>query len=251
MDLSLLREFAPELWTAEGPTVTAAAGFHYPTRMAVIRLAGGDLFVWSPVELSPGLEASVEALGSVRYIVAPNTLHDTFLSQWQRRWPDAEMFAPRGLRQKRHDIRIDGELDNDGTPWNGQIDMVVLHNRITIEAVFFHRISGTVIFTDLIQNFRPGWFGGWRAIVARMDLMVALEPGVPRKFRLAFTDRRAARAAIGKIAAWPARNVLMAHGEPVTRDAPAFLRRAFRWLGVGRENSAAGEPPVSQVDRLD
>jgi hypothetical protein len=63
--------------------------------------------------------------------------------------------------------------------------------------------------------------------------MTADEPSVPRKFRLAFLDRPAARAAVCRVLEWPARNVLMAHGAPVTSDAQAFLRRAFRWL-VGR-----------------
>ncbi|MBL8592367.1 MAG: hypothetical protein JNK01_06750, partial [Devosia sp.] len=103
-------------------------------------------------------------------------------------------------------------------------------NRITTEAVAFHRPSGTVIFTDLLQQFPPGWFRGWRALVARLDLMVNNEPSVPRKFRVAFTDKRAARAALRRILAWRADKVLMAHGTPVTGDGHAFLRRAFGWL---------------------
>jgi len=60
----VLEEFGPDIWIVDGPTVTAAAGFRYPTRMAVIRLAGGDLVLWSPVELSNELRAEMEALGT-------------------------------------------------------------------------------------------------------------------------------------------------------------------------------------------
>jgi hypothetical protein len=60
--------------------------------------------------------------------------------------------------------------------------------------------------------------------------MVGPEPSVPRKFRLAFISRRGARDSLGHILAWPAEKVLMAHGTPVEKDAPKFLRRAFRWL---------------------
>jgi hypothetical protein len=63
-----------------------------------------------------------------------------------------------------------------------------------------------------------------------LDLMTAAEPSVPRKFRVAFGDRSAARASIHRVLAWPARKVLMAHGQPVTGDGQVFLRRAFRWL---------------------
>lgn len=68
--VAMLEQFAPEIWIASGPTVTAA-GFHYPTRMAVIRLAGGALFVWSPVALSDALGAAVDDLGEVRYLMRP------------------------------------------------------------------------------------------------------------------------------------------------------------------------------------
>ena len=56
----MLEQFGPEIWLADGPIVVAAMGFRYPTRMAVVRLPDG-LFVWSPVALSEGLRAEVEA----------------------------------------------------------------------------------------------------------------------------------------------------------------------------------------------
>ena len=81
------------------------------------------------------------------------------------------------------------------------------------------------------EFFEPsGWFKGWRALIARLDLMTAAEPTVPRKFRVAFTDRRAARESLRRILAWPTEKVIIAHGPPITDDGQAFLRRAFRWL---------------------
>jgi hypothetical protein len=60
--------------------------------------------------------------------------------------------------------------------------------------------------------------------------MVGSEPSVPRKFRLAFTNRRAARASLEHVLSWPAEKVLMAHGTPVSEDRQAFIGRTFRWL---------------------
>jgi hypothetical protein len=227
-----LQEFGTEIWIADGPTVTAAAGFHYPTRMAIIRLSDGGLFLWSPIALTEALRAEVETLGDVRYLIAPNSLHHLFLGDWQRVYPDAKAYAPPGLRQKRKDLKFDGDIsDTPIADWTEDIDLVVMRgNRITAEVVFFHRKSGTALFTDLIQHFGPRWFKGWRAIVARLDLMVAAEPSVPRKFRAAFTDRRAARASISRVLEWPTEKVLIAHGEPITEGGRDFLNRAFRWL---------------------
>nr|WP_245415306.1 DUF4336 domain-containing protein [Hoeflea marina] len=224
--------FASEIWLADGPAVTVPGGFRYPTRMAVIRLRGGDLVLWSPVAISDELHAAVDALGRVRYLAPPNSLHHVFLGDWQRAYPDAVVLAPPGLRRKRPDIRFDSDFaDGQVQAWAGEIEHVVVGgNWITTEVVFFHWPSRTAIFTDLLQQFPPGWFGGWRRLVARFDLMLCDEPSVPRKFRLAFRDRAAARRALARSLAWPAERVLMAHGEPVTSDGQAYLRRAFSWL---------------------
>lgn len=227
----MLAPFGEDIWLADGPT-TAVAGFHYPTRMAVIRLEGGALFVWSPTALSDELRRAVDALGEVRYLIAPNSLHHLFLAEWRDAYPAARLYAAPGLRQRRKDLAFDADLgDAPPAEWSGQIEQVLMRgNLITTEVVFFHRKSGTAIFTDLIQHFDPTWFTGWRALIARLDLMTASEPQVPRKFRNAFTGRRAARAALQQILAWPARRVLMAHAPPVETDGQAFIARTFRWL---------------------
>jgi hypothetical protein len=226
----MLQLFADDIWIAEGPTADVA-GFRFPTRMAVMRLAGGALFLWSPIALTAELRSAIEARGTVCYLVAPNALHHLYLAAWKGAYPQARLYAPPGLRARRKDLAFDGDLDAPDLPWADEIDQVaVLGNLIATEIVFFHRRSRTVLFTDLIQHFALGWFSGWRAVVAKLDKMAAAEPEVPRKFRLAFTDRKAARAALRRILAWPAERVLMAHAPPVEQDGQAFIARAFRWL---------------------
>ena len=228
-----MKQFADDVWTADGPLVSTA-GFHYPTRMVVVRLSGGSLFVWSPIRLSDTLRKGVDALGEVRHIVAPNSLHHLFIPEWKSAYPAARIYAAPGLRKKREDIFFDADLGNDPMPeWAGEIDQAVMEgNLITTEVVFFHLKSGTVLFADLIQQLPTSLFSGWRAVIARLDLMIGPEPSVPRKFRAAFINRRAARASLERILAWPAEKVLMAHGIPVETGGRAFLRRAFKWLAA-------------------
>ncbi len=229
----MLEPFADEIWLSDGPVVSTA-GFRYPTRMAVVRLSDASLFVWSPTSLSPDLRAEVDALGPVRYLVAPNALHHLFMGEWASAYPDAIRLAAPGLRRRRPDLAIHRELtDAPDRDWSDDLDQVVVRgNAITTEVVFFHRRSGTVLFTDLLQQFGRTWFRGWRAVVARVDLMTQPEAEVPRKFRNAFLDRRVARMAIRRILAWPARNIVMAHGAPITQAAADYLPRRFRWLRV-------------------
>jgi Domain of unknown function (DUF4336) len=229
----MLEQFGADIWISDGGNVQAF-GFHYPTRMAVLRLVNGDLFIWSPTPISDGLKAEVDRLGPVRHIVAPNSLHHLSLLDWRGAYPNAKLYAPPKLRDKRTDIEFDDDLgDAPSVDWAGEIEQVVVQgNLITTEVVFFHVKSGTVLFTDLIQQFPDDWFSGWRRFIAKLDLMVGSEPSVPRKFRVAFTDRKAARASIGRVLAWPAKQVLLAHGAPVVKDAKGYLVRTFRWLIV-------------------
>lgn len=229
--MAVLESFGEELWLAAGGDVSSA-GFRYPTRMAVIRLADGALFVWSPVALTETLRAEVEALGAVRFVVTPTAMHHVHLAAWRAAYPGATLFAAPRSRQRTPDIAFDAELGDQAEPaWAGQIEQVVMRgNAIAEEVVFFHRRSGVVLVADLLQNFPKGWFSGWRALVAGMDGMIGDEARTPQKFRIAFTDRRAARQALEQLLAWPAQKVVMAHGTAVRADGAAYLKRAFAWL---------------------
>ncbi|WP_298430727.1 DUF4336 domain-containing protein [uncultured Jannaschia sp.] len=228
-----LLPFGPSLWLADGATATVA-GFRYPTRMVVIRLASGGSVLWSPVAARDALVAEVAALGPVEEIVAPNHLHHLWISDWAGRFPEARALAAPGLAAKRPDLALDGLLSAPWPDsWAGTLDAVTVPgNRITTEIVAFHAPSGTVLFTDLIQQLPPEANTGWRGAVARLDRMTGPRPQVPLKFRLAQTDRRAGRAAVRRILDWPIRQAVFAHGPPVTADAHGVVAEAFDWLGV-------------------
>ena len=233
-----LLQFGSEIWIADGP-VTPFHGFAYPTRMAVIRLSDGSLFVWSPIALSASLRASVDALGPVHHLVSPNALHHLFLREWTSAYPAARLYATPRLRRKREDLGFDAELGDAAEPeWAADIEQVVLRGSFALtEVVFFHRGSHTVLFADLIQNFPRDWFKGWRGLLARHCGIVAPNPGAPCDWRASFLNRRAARISLGKILAWPIEQVLIAHGDLPTGDGVAFVRRAFTWL-LGHGGSA-------------
>jgi Domain of unknown function (DUF4336) len=234
MSRSALQEFGPEIWVADGPVVSFY-GFPYPTRMAVIRLSAGELFVWSPVAPSAALRRDIDALGPVRHLVSPNRLHHLYLGAWQAAYPQARLYASPGLRRKRRDLAFEAELGElPPAEWAADIDQVVMRGSFAMtEVVFFHRASGTALFADLIENFPRDWFKGWRGFASRLDGIVAPDPGAPREWRASFLDRRAARNALGRILAWPIARVLIAHGEPATANGAGFVRRAFRWLRRG------------------
>ncbi|MBS0278397.1 MAG: DUF4336 domain-containing protein [Proteobacteria bacterium] len=225
-----LEPFGPDIWLAEGPVVSFY-GFPYPTRMIVIRLSDGGLFVWSPIALTPALKAQVDALGPVAHVVSPNKIHHLSMGEWQDAYPSARLYASPGLAQKRKDLRFDAVLgDSPPAVWAADIDQVEMGGSAFLtEIVFFHRKSRTAIFADLIENFRPGWFKGWKGWLARLDGIVMPHGGAPREWRITF-KKTIARAALARILAWQPEQVVMAHGELTRTDGTTFIRKSFRWL---------------------
>lgn len=227
----MLESFGPEIWTAEGPVVSFL-GFPYPTRMAVVRLSDRTLFVWSPIPLSDGLRGEVESLGEVAHLVSPNKLHHFWLGGWKNAYPRAWLYAPPGLRRKRRDINFDRELGDEPEPvWAQDIGQAAVAGNIFLtEMVFLHRLSRTAIFGDLLQNFRPDWFKGWRGFLARIDGIVYPDYGAPRELRAAFWRRKDARKSLRRVLDFAPERVIIAHGEMARQDGASFVRKAFRWL---------------------
>jgi hypothetical protein len=227
----MIVEFGPGLYVADGPTVSFY-GFPYPTRMAVACLSDGTAWVWSPVALTDDLAKAVDAIGPVRHIVSPNKLHHLFLRDWSRRWPDAQLYAPPGLSRKKPELRFDAELADEADPiWASDIDQVIFRGSFMLqEVVFFHRVSATAIFGDLIQRF-PEWsLSGWQAALMRLDGLAGKRGSTPREWRATFLRRGPARAARERVLRWNPVRLLIAHGECAHSGARDIIAAALSWI---------------------
>jgi hypothetical protein len=229
--MSALRPFGPDIWVVEGPVVPFY-GFPYPTRMVLIRLAGGGLFVWSPIALTPDLKAETDRLGPVEHLVSPNPIHHLSMGEWKAAYPAAKLYASPGLARKRKDLHFDATLgDVAPAAWAADIDQVEMAGSFAMtEIVFFHRESRTAIFADLIENFSEDWFKGLKGWLARLDGIVGPYGGAPREWRFSIRNRKTARERLARILAWQPEQVVMAHGEMTRTDGTAFIRKSFRWL---------------------
>lgn len=227
----MLEEFAPSVFLAEGPTVPFLS-IPYPTRMAVVRLADGSAWVWSPVALTPELEAAVSAVGPVRHIVSPNKLHHLFLKEWMARWPEARLHASPGLARRRPELEFASELGDAADPaWAQEIDQVIFRGSFFMEeVVFFHRPSRTALVCDLVQRLDPAGVKGVKGLVMRLDGLVGEHGSTPREWRATFLRRSRARAARDRLLGWQPERLLIAHGACAGENASAILERALAWL---------------------
>ncbi len=76
--INTLKPVADNIWIVDGPIVrmdVPGGSIPFPTRMTIVRLANGDLWVHSPTALTNTLQAEVDELGPVRHLVSPNRIH--------------------------------------------------------------------------------------------------------------------------------------------------------------------------------
>ena len=95
-----LKAVAEGVWIVDGPVIRFGyLGLRFPfaTRMTVVRLADGGLWVHSPTELSPLLESEIVSLGSVEHLIAPNRIHYWWLGDWAKAFPGAATYAAPGV----------------------------------------------------------------------------------------------------------------------------------------------------------
>ncbi|MCB9797201.1 MAG: hypothetical protein H6741_31320 [Alphaproteobacteria bacterium] len=228
--MSTLEPIADDVWIADGPTVSFY-GFPYPTRMALVRLPEG-LWCWSPVALTPALEAEVRALGELRWLTEPNKIHHLFLGPWLEAFDGAVAVAPPGLAARREDLRFAAELvDGQPAPWGEGVEHVVIGGSAVMdEALFFHRASSTAFVGDLIQRHDEAAMHGWKQALMRLDGLVGPEGSTPREWRASFLHREAARAALARAVAWDPENLVIAHGACAFGDGAQVLHDNLSWI---------------------
>lgn len=228
-----LKQFGINIWICEGSKVNFY-GFPFTTRMTVVRLPDGKLWIHSPEQLNDELQDELSALGEVRYLVSPNKLHHLFLTEWISAYPHATKYSAPGLPEKRKDIKFDFDLtDAPVAEWGGEIDQTVFYGSpVMEEVVFCHKPSKTLILTDLIENFSPSSLNWWHRGLAKVTGILSPNGKMPIDWRLsfAFGDKQRARDSLGVIMNWDFENIILAHGECVLGDGREYFTRSFEWL---------------------
>lgn len=236
-----LVEVASNIWTIEAKDYIRfrppmQPRYPYTYRAVVIRLQDNSLFILSPIKLSPELCNQINALGEVKYLISPNQLHHVNLGEWQQVYPQAKLYASPGLVNKRQDLTFESVLTTD-TPepeWANQIEQCVFGSGKGWfdEIVFFHRESGSVIFTDLIMDFDLNIFSSLSQVTTRWNRMYK---NTPLGIRLAHTfDRVLLRASVKTVRSWQPQHLLVAHSPWLCLDGEEqvsnFLDSVFDWL---------------------
>lgn len=234
--MSNLQRFDDDIWTVDGPNVRDF-GIMFTTRMTIVKLSSGSLWLDSPVPLPPERVREITELGPVRHLIAATSRHFWRLETWHNLFPEAQLWAAREtpFRLKKGQLP-DPHVLGDVPPqaWADDLDQVVFRgNPLIEEVIFFHRGSRTVILDDLIQNIPPIPGKNLRNAFFKLAGVAYPHGGVPLDGRLSFTNRNLARHALEKLLSWDFDKLIIGHGVCLQKDAKQFVERAFRWLAVG------------------
>lgn len=199
-----------------------------PCRTTILRDPVERLLLISPPRLDDQTRHQVTALGAIGGIVAPNSFHHLFAAAWLDAFPGIEVFAAPGLPDRTGTLPTAQVLLRENPPdWKGRIETAVLSPPGPYsEVAIFDRRTATLVLTDVAihraAERSPLAEWTWRAI--------GVSPGFgpSRLVRMTILrDAAAARVFLERILEWPFERILVAHGDPIEREARERFRTAF------------------------
>src|SRR5262245_42071257 len=152
--INVFKPIGPDIGIVDGPfEYLTVNGVRLPlpftTRMTVVRLSNGDLFLQSPIKFDEVLASELQRMGTIRHLVSPNQFHYAHIGEWSKAFPDAIPWASPRVRQKaraRHiDVTFARDLDfNPPEEWRQDIDQTLFPGGYFKEFIFFHKKSKTL-----------------------------------------------------------------------------------------------------------
>ena len=236
--INVYKSITPDIGIVDGPfEYLTLAGLRLPlpftTRMTVVRLANGDLFLHSPIRFDDDLASRLRELGTVRHLVSPNQVHYTHIGEWARAVPSAITWASPGVRKRARargtDIHFTRDLAFEApAEWRREIDQTLFPGGYFKEFVFFHRPSRTLIVTDAIIDLELGKLcEPWRT-ATRLTGMCHPHGQDFFGMRLPLLlKRRKARAALETIRSWQPKRIVLSHGRCFDANAGEVIGRIF------------------------
>ena len=236
--INVYRALGPNIGTVDGPfEYFTVAGIRMPmpftTRMTVVRLGNGDLFLHSPVAFDERLAVELRQLGTIRHLISPNQWHYAHIGEWQRAFPETIAWASPGVRRRaraRHiDVNFTRELEEEApAEWRDEMNQTLVPGGIFKEFVFFHEASRTLIVTDAIMNLELGKLDQpWRAF-AKLTGMDYPHGQIFFGMRLPLLlQRKKANAAFHVICHWDPRRIVISHGRCFEVDTDKVIDRIF------------------------
>jgi hypothetical protein len=236
--VNVYKPVAPDIGIVDGPVeYLTVAGVRLPmpftTRMTVVRLESGDLFLHSPISFDRKLADELARLGRIRHLISPNQFHYAHIGEWEKAFPDAIAWASPGVRQRARARHSDVVFTRDlgaGAPeeWRREMDQTLFPGGYFKEFIFFHKASRTLILTDTIINIELDRIGEpWRT-ATKLTGMCHPHGQIFFGMRPPFLlQRQKAKAVVARIRSWRPERILLSHGRWFDANAGEAIDRIF------------------------
>jgi hypothetical protein len=199
-----------------------------PRRMTVVRLNDSRLVVWSAIALDEQGMATLEAFGRPAFLIVPNEHHRLDARTWKDRYPQMQVVAPEGAREKIADVvAVDTTSPDFG---DASVAFVTVPGTKGHEAALIVRTSTgtTLVLNDLVGNIRAAsGIDGW---LLRLAGFAGDDAQIPRVVKMALVkDAADLRTQLLQWAELPSLDrILVSHGDPIDIEP----RRALRDLAA-------------------
>ncbi|MBC7995537.1 MAG: hypothetical protein H7Z15_20085 [Rhizobacter sp.] len=195
-----------------------------PRRMTVVRLRDTSLVIFSAISLDEDEMSALEAYGRPAVLMVPSDKHRLDAKTWKDRYPEIEVAAPEGAREKVEEtVAVDTVSPRFDDP---NVQFVTVPGTRGREAALVIRThtGTTLLLNDVIGNIRDAaGFGGWLLHLAGF---AGKEAQIPAVVKMAvIEDKKALRA---QLLQWSEIDslvrIMVSHGSPIEDNPRQVLR---------------------------
>lgn len=217
-----MKVIGENIWVQDD--VMLLAGLPLRIRMTLIRLTSGLLWVHSPTPLNDKLRSFINTLGKVGYIVGASNGHNLWINEWRHAYSEAEVIVSDGIPKKIGLDKYKLVKDVDSGLWQDDIEMQHMPSvPFFCETVFYHKLTRSLIVTDMIQNTADEPTESVKAAVMKFIFTCLGFKGLgvapPLRWGFTIKDKRAFSRFIESIKMWEFDSIVVAHGEIITDSA--------------------------------
>jgi hypothetical protein len=227
------RQLDSDLWVIDGDWQNTSLR----RRMTIIRLEDGSLWLHSPIALQGSARSWLESLGSITWIIAPNSFHGSDLGWYLDQYPESfgvgsDPALPSLSRKLTRNLLHASQLPS--LNWEHQIESLEIKgSRLLNETVFFHPTSKTLILTDLAFHLEDDRFQTafekWLTAQNRIGGGRFGPSWLAENFF--FKSHQEVARSLRQVVTWDFDRIIVNHGNVVETDGRSRFQQAFsRWL---------------------
>ncbi|ESK96306.1 hypothetical protein Moror_7092 [Moniliophthora roreri MCA 2997] len=236
MSETVIREVVGNVWTFSRP-FSRFGLFPVGGRSTAIKLSNGDLWVLASTPLDSETKDKLDQLGPVKYIIGADAVHNLYLADFKKAYPDAKLIAPKATTERVSDksLKFDGVWGSDPADTKYGFENDVKHCYFSgfrnKDVAFFHPSTKTMIQADLLFNLPPTEQYSKSKSSGKVPFFGNLTPysWLHQKFAWSMgEDKEAMKRDVKTVADWDFERLIPCHGDVIEKDGKKAWIEAYK-----------------------